>query len=199
MEQQEEETKSRFLFKNLFRGLAWFAVIMVLFILLESYLQENFKHTIDAIQDRPFILFGAFFCSEVVFGLVPPEFFMMVWVLHEIPLHEYIMNLTILTLLSYASGVIGYYVGKNFSKSSLFKSLRTKYLLQYDRQLKRYGGYLVFVGAVTPVPFSATCMLAGSVNFNVRDFLLIAIARVIRFAFYGWIVWSSPNWASWIF
>lgn len=201
MEQQEEEeeTRSGFLVKNLLRGLLWFALIMIAFLLLESYLEDNFQHTIEAIQDKPLILFGAFFSSEVFFGLVPPEFFMIVWILHKIPLHQYVINLSILTVLSYLSGVIGYYVGKNFSKLPLYKRIHQKYLLQYDRQLKRYGGYLVFVGAVTPIPFSATCMLAGSVSFKFKDFLLISIARVIRFAFYGWMVWSSPNWASWIF
>jgi membrane protein YqaA with SNARE-associated domain len=172
---------------------------MTAFLLLESYLEDNFQHSIEAIQDKPLILFGTFFASEVFFGLVPPEFFMIVWILHKIPLQQYIVNLSILTVLSYLSGVIGYYVGKNFSKSSVYKRIHQKYLQQYDRQLKRYGGYLVFVGAVTPVPFSATCMLAGSVEFKFKDFLLISIARVIRFAFYGWMVWSSPNWADWIF
>jgi membrane protein YqaA with SNARE-associated domain len=198
-QQEEEETKSGFLFKNLLRGLLWFALIMTAFLLLESYLEDNFQHSIEAIQDKPLILFGTFFASEVFFGLVPPEFFMIVWILHKIPLQQYIVNLSILTVLSYLSGVIGYYVGKNFSKSSVYKRIHQKYLQQYDRQLKRYGGYLVFVGAVTPVPFSATCMLAGSVEFKFKDFLLISIARVIRFAFYGWMVWSSPNWADWIF
>jgi membrane protein YqaA with SNARE-associated domain len=71
-----------------------------------------------------------------------------------------------------------------------------KYLEQYQDNLKRYGGYLVFVGAVTPVPFSATCMLAGSVDLPFKNFLLICITRIIRFAVYGWMVWSFPNWFS---
>ena len=194
MENYGEETKSGFLFRNLVRGLLWFLLIITAFILLENYLQENFKHTIEAIQDKPMILYGSFFASEVIFGLVPPEFYMMVWILHKVDSATYISNLTILTLLSYGSGVIGYFIGKYFSKTSLYQRISERYLQQYDRQLKRYGGYLVFVGAVTPVPFSATCMLAGSVQFRFRDFLLICISRIIRFAFYGWMVWSSPTW-----
>lgn len=194
--EQQEETRSSFLFKNLVRGLLWFAVIITAFILLEDYLQDNFKNTIEAIQDKPLILYSVFFASEVVFGLIPPEFFMMVWILHKVSLPGYIVSLTILTILSYVAGVLGYYIGKRFSNTPFYKRLHEKYLEQYGNQLKRYGGYLVFVGAVTPVPFSATCMLAGSIHFNFKDFLLICITRILRFAVYGWMVWSFPNWFS---
>lgn len=193
---EQDETRSSFLVRNLIRGLLWFAVIITLFILLEDYLQENFQGNIGAIQDEPVAFFVIFFSSEVFFGLVPPEFFMMVWILHNAPLDWYIMNLSVLTGLSYIAGVIGYYIGRKFSKMKFYKRLNERYLEQYDAQLKRYGGYLVFVGAVTPIPFSATCMLAGSIHFNFRDFLLICITRVLRFAVYGWMVWSFPNWFS---
>jgi membrane protein YqaA with SNARE-associated domain len=178
------------------RGLLWFVVIITVFILLEDYLQERFPNSITAIEDKPAILHMVFFASEVLFGLLPPEFFMMIWILHNSTLSNYIANLIILTVLSYTAGIIGYYIGKRFSKTPLFKRLHERYLEQYDRQLRRYGGYLVFVGAVTPVPFSATCMLAGSIHYNFKEFLLIAATRVLRFAIYGWMVWSFPGWFS---
>jgi membrane protein YqaA with SNARE-associated domain len=193
---EAQETKSRYLIRNLLKGLLWFAVIISVFILAEDYIMDNFQKDIDAIQDRPMLVYSIFFASEVFFGLVPPEFFMMVWILHKIQLSQYILNLTVLTILSYIAGVIGYYVGNNFSKLPVIKKLSERYLEQYQRELKRYGGYLVFVGAITPVPFSATCMLAGSVNLPFKNFLLICIARIIRFAVYGWMVWSFPNWFS---
>lgn len=193
MEELEEETKSGFLFKNLLRGLVWFAIIIFTFIYLEDYLLENFKSDIEVLQENPISLFITFFLSEVIFGLIPPEFFMMVWILNKVTLSEYVINLAILSGLSYIAGIIGFYIGKNFSKTSLYRKIFGKYLIQYKRQLKRYGGFLVFVGAVTPIPYSATCMLAGSVDLSFKDFLLIGIARVIRFAVYGWMVWSFPN------
>lgn len=194
--EQREETKSSFLVKNLIRGLLWFIVIITLFILLEDYLQERFPKSLMAIEDKPVLLHIAFFASEVLFGLIPPEFFMMIWILHKTTVGEYIFNLVILTILSYIAGVIGYYIGKRFSKTPFFKRLHERHLEQYDRQLRRYGGYLVFVGAVTPIPFSATCMLAGSIQYNFKEFLLISATRVLRFAVYGWMVWSFPNWFS---
>ncbi len=181
--------------KNLFRGLLFFAVIITAFILLEEYIQDNFKSHIDDIRANPALLYGIYTVSEIVFGILPPELFMMIWILDNISIEGFIINLTILTVISYAAGILGYWIGKNFSKTKLYQErIREKYLKQYEKQLKKFGGYLVFVGAVTPVPFSATCMMAGSVNMNFRNFLLICITRVLRFALYGWMVWSFPNW-----
>lgn len=193
MEPIEEETRSGFLFKNLAKGLLWFAVIITAFILLEGYIQDNFKPYIAGIQANPIIFYSVFTVSEIVFGLVPPEFFMIVYVLNHVPLSEYAINLSVLTIISYGAGVTGYYIGKNFSKTGFFIRINERYLSDYQHQIRKYGGYLVFVGAITPIPFSAMCMLAGSINFPLRSFLLISITRILRFAVYGWMVWSFPN------
>ncbi len=192
--EEVEETRSSFLFKNLLRGLLFFVVIITAFILLEEYIQENFEAHITEIRANPGILYGVYTLSEIVFGILPPELFMMIWILDNIDVWGFVINLGILTIISYAAGVLGYYIGKNFSKTPLYERIRNKYLLQYEKQLRKYGGYLVFVGAVTPIPFSAMCMMAGSVNMHFRTFLLICISRILRFAVYGWMVWNFPNW-----
>lgn len=195
MEQEQEETHSSFLFRNLFKGLLWFAVIITAFILMEDYIQTNFKSHIDDIRANPAILYGIYTISEIVFGIIPPELFMMIWILDNIDVTGFVINLSILTIISYGAGVLGYYIGNKFSKTAFYQNqIREKYLKQYEKNLKKFGGYLVLVGAVTPVPFSATCMLAGSVNMNLQKFLVICISRVLRFAVYGWMVWSFPNW-----
>jgi membrane protein YqaA with SNARE-associated domain len=193
-QEEQEETKSGFLIKNLLRGLAWFALIITIFILMEGYIQENFKTHIDTIRANPAVLYGIYTLSEVVFGILPPELFMMIWILDDIDVSGFIINLSILTLISYGAGIVGYFIGYYFTKAPLFKKIHERYLKPYEKYLKKYGGFLVIVGAITPVPYSATCMLAGSVHFPFKTFLLITITRVIRFAAYGWMVWSFPNW-----
>lgn len=193
MELDEEETKSGFLFKNLARGLLWFAVIITAFILVEGYIQDNFMPYVARIHANPIIFYLVFTVSEIVFGLVPPEFFMIIYVFNHVPVSEYVINLALLTIISYGAGLLGYYIGRNFSKTPFFIRIKEKYLSDYQNQLRKYGGYIIFVGAVTPVPFSAMCMLAGSVDFPFKSFVLISISRLLRFAAYGWMVWSFPN------
>lgn len=188
---EQEESKSSFLWKNLFRGLIWFAVILTAYILAAEEI-EVYEKEINAVGDRLPLLLSIFTVSEVVFGIIPPELFMLIWQSKGV-LSEYIINLTYLTLISYVAGVLGYYIGKFFSKTPLYQRMHERYLKQYDTKLQRYGLYLVLVGAITPVPFSATCMLAGSVHTPIDKFLLVCISRIIRFAGYGWAVWAAPN------
>jgi len=49
MQTEEEETQSGFLVRNLLRGLAFFVVIVVVFYLMEGYIQDNFQSHIDDI------------------------------------------------------------------------------------------------------------------------------------------------------
>ena len=191
-EHDHDESRSKFFWKNLIRGLAWFAVIITAYILASEDLKV-YKEQINDIGDRLPLLLGIFTVSEIVFGIIPPEFFMLIWQSKGV-LSEYVLNLTYLTLISYAAGVLGYYIGHFFSKTKVYQRISDRYLKQYDRQLRKFGIYLVLVGAVTPVPFSAACMLAGSVSIPIKDFLLICISRIVRFAFYGWMVWQFPNW-----
>ncbi|MBX2964757.1 MAG: VTT domain-containing protein [Cyclobacteriaceae bacterium] len=192
-QENNNETASGFLLRNLFKGLLWFAVFITAYILLESYLAETLSHEMNYLANQYVLLFSIFSISEIVFGIIPPEFFMILWQ-HQGDLTAYIINLSILTLISYAAGVLGYYIGYAFSKTAFFNRVKEKHLTQYENSLKKYGVYLVLVGAVTPVPFSATCMLAGSVRINFKTFLLVCISRIVRFAAYGWMVWSFPSW-----
>ncbi len=189
---QKEESRSGFLWKNLLRGLLWFAVIITAYILASKDIKV-YQEEINNIGDRMPLLLGIFTVSEIIFGIIPPELFMLIWQSKGV-LSEYVINLSYLTLISYGAGVLGYYIGRYFSRTRLYQRISDRYLKQYDQKLKTYGIYLVLVGAVTPVPFSATCMLAGSVNIPVRSFLIVCISRILRFAVYGWMVWRVPGW-----
>ncbi len=187
----QQETRSSFLWRNLLRGLAWFAFILTAYILAAEEL-AIYEKEINEVGDRLPLLLSIFTISEIVFGIIPPEFFMLIWQSKGV-LSEYILNLTYLTLISYAAGVLGYYIGRYFSKTLFYQRIHQRYLAQYDEKLRTYGLYLVLVGAITPVPFSATCMLAGSVHTPIDRFLLVCISRIIRFAAYGWAVWAAPS------
>jgi membrane protein YqaA with SNARE-associated domain len=188
---EQHESRFSFLGRHLLRGLIWFAVILAAFILAAEELAV-YEKEINAVGAQLPLLLTIFTVSEVVFGIIPPEFFMLIWQSKGV-LSEYVINLTYLTLISYGAGVLGYYIGRYFSKTKFYQRIHQRYLMQYDEKLRIYGIYLVLVGAITPVPFSATCMLAGSVHTPIDRFLLVCISRIIRFAAYGWAVWAAPN------
>jgi membrane protein YqaA with SNARE-associated domain len=186
---ETEESRFSFLFRNLVKGLGWFALIIIAYLLVQKELNV-YRDQINQVGDNMFLLVSIFTISEIVFGILPPEIFMLIWKTKGI-LSEYITNLIILTLISYAAGVLGYFIGRYFAKTEVYKKIHRRYLAEYDHKLRKFGGFLVVVGAVTPVPFSATCMLAGSVNLPLKHFLFLTISRIVRFAFYGALLWLS--------
>jgi len=108
-------------------------------------------------------------------------------------LDYYILAVTFLALISYGAGVLGYWIGRFLNKALLYRYARRRFFTQYETLLRRFGGFLLFVAAVTPLPFSAVCMLLGSVKYNFKNFLLIALTRFLRFAFYSYLLWQAGS------
>ena len=182
--------KRRFLLNNLGKGLLWLAVIVILFVLIKRYIPVNDTSWIYKLYDKPLLVYLIFLASEVIVGIIPPEIF-MIWALKSTTAKFYVVDIILLSSISYLAGILGYFIGKWFHDSRFYAFLHGKYLYQYERFLRKFGGFLVIVAAATPLPFSGICILVGSVKFSFRKFLLFAAARFIRFALYGYIIWQA--------
>ena len=135
-------------------------------------------------------IFSIFLISEIVFGIIPPEFF-MIWALRHEVLLLYIQNIAALALMSYSAGVIGYFVGSYFNTTVMYRLLRRNYLGKYEQMFNNYGGFLILVAALTPLPFSGICILVGAVKYPTRKFFWISLSRFIRFIVYALIIWEA--------
>jgi len=183
--------KAKYLLSNLGKGLLWLMVIIGIFLIVKKYYGNVYQDSMDAISDQPLLVFLVFTFSEVFFGIIPPELF-MIWGIKakEGSQISYILIVIALATLSYIAGIIGYYFGLRFSKSALYIGLRDKFAAQFEKNVKRFGGYMIAVAALTPIPYSAVCMLMGAARFNFGNFLLLGIFRLARFLVYGFIMWQ---------
>ncbi|MBL3657734.1 YqaA family protein [Fulvivirga sediminis] len=180
--------ESRFLIKNLVRGLLVLGLIIVAYIVLQKH--TDFQEFLDYIGQWPFIVYMVYTISEVVFGIIPPELF-MIWSINSGLFDSYVLNVAFLAAISYGAGVLGYFVGRRFKGTELFDRFLAKHVNQYHNLFRRFGGFLIFIGAVTPIPFSAVCMLVGMTRFKFGRFLLIATTRFLRFAVYSYIIYQA--------
>ncbi len=183
-------TKSQFLIKNLIRGLLWFGMIVALLLIAKNWFGVDYSLLLDPVNEKPILVFAIFTLSEVFFGIIPPELF-MVWSLRNGHPGDYIGNVLVLSIISYLSGILGFYIGKAFHRTVIYKKLEESFFERYKKQYRRYGGFLVIVAAATPLPFSLVCMLTGAFRFPFKRFLLMAATRFLRFAIYAWFIWSS--------
>ncbi|MDP5157183.1 MAG: VTT domain-containing protein [Flaviramulus sp.] len=127
-----------------------------------------------------------FFVSETLLGLVPPEIF-IAW---AGKMYSPWFYLSILAILSYTGGLLAYWIGHAITK---IPSVHNYLEVKMEKQLKnskKWGGFLIVVGALLPLPFSISCMAAGLIEFPFKNVVLYGSLRLLRFVIYGLIIFN---------
>ena len=171
------------------------AFLPILFIVIGLFLFNKYIYNInDGLQkmtetfSKPAI-FSTFYVSETILGLAPPEIFIAWSKKTTTP----ILNLSILTLLSYLGGLTAYFLGRITLK---IKSVKEYLEIKMQENLKntsKWGGLLIIAGALLPLPFAISCMTAGMIKYPFKRVVLFGLFRFIRFAIYGWAIFSMVN------
>lgn len=131
-------------------------------------------------------IFSVFFTSESILGLIPPDIF-IAWTKNT---DHPILYLSILAILSYLGGVVSYLLGKAMLFiPSVNKFMFTK-MSKHIINMRKWGGFLIAVGALLPLPFAMASMAAGMIKFNFKNFLLFALLRLLRFIIYGFAIYQ---------
>ncbi|WP_344786620.1 YqaA family protein [Postechiella marina] len=156
------------------------------------YMVNHFFNINDALTRLTEILpaYGVlsfFFVSETLLGLVPPEIF-IAW---AGKMYNPWFYLGLLAVLSYSGGLLSYWMGRTITKiPSVHKYLEVKMEKQLKNS-KKWGGFLIMVGAVLPLPFSIACIAAGIIEFPFKNVIVYGSLRFIRFLIYGLIIFSA--------
>jgi membrane protein YqaA with SNARE-associated domain len=127
-----------------------------------------------------------FFTSESLLGLIPPEIF-IAW--SKKTTHP-IINLSILATLSYSGGLLSYFLGKLTLKIESVKNYLEVKMAANLKNTKKWGGFLILVGALLPLPFSIACLAAGMIKYPFRNVVFFGLFRFLRFAAYAWAIFQ---------
>lgn len=132
----------------------------------------------------PWYIWTIFYLSETLMGFLPPEAF-IAW---STKTGNQWANLWILAGASYLGGLSAFYMGRLAYR---FKKVRA-YLENKNAKnianLKRWGGLFIFVGAMLPVPHSIVSFYAGMIGYNIKNYLLWALFRFLRFYLYALVI-----------
>ena len=127
---------------------------------------------------------GFFFVSETVLGLVPPEIFIAWAGKMDYPW----LFLGLLASLSYIGGLVSYYIGYIITKIPKVHNYLEVKMAKQLKNSKKWGGFLIVVGALLPLPFSISCMAAGIIEFPFKNVALYGALRFLRFLIYGLVI-----------
>ena len=163
-----------------------FIFILSLWLINEFFIDFNDLFTFITTTFNPPIILGVFFASESLLGLIPPEIFIAWAGKTEMPL----FFLTMLAVLSYLGGIISFFIGKGISKMpSVYNYLEVK-MEKHVKMIRKWGGFLIVVGALLPIPFSITSIAAGLIHYKFSNYLLFGLLRFVRFYLYALVIFN---------
>ncbi len=147
-------------------------------------IQTVLAHVIDNYSNFSVLLI--FFISESILGIIPPELF-IAW---SDKTSNPIGALSLLALASYLGGIVSYYTGKAITKiPSVHNYLEVK-MAKHIKNTRKWGGFLIIVGALLPVPFAMTSIAAGMIHFKFKYYLLFGLLRFLRFYLYALVIFN---------
>jgi membrane protein YqaA with SNARE-associated domain len=133
-----------------------------------------------------FAIFSVFFISESILGLLPPDIF-IAWTKNT---DSPILYLSLLAILSYLGGVVSYITGKAILYIPSVNKFMSEKMTKHIGNMRKWGGLLIAVGALLPLPFAMASLAAGMIKFNFKIFLLFALLRLMRFVIYGFAIYQ---------
>lgn len=134
----------------------------------------------------PFEVLIIFFLSESLLGLVPPELF-IAWAGKSV---SPFLFLTLLATMSYLGGIVSYWMGVGITKiPAVHKAMELK-MAKHIKNTRKWGGFLIIVGALLPIPFAMTSIAAGIIRFPFSSYLIFGLLRYARFYLYALVIFE---------
>ena len=134
----------------------------------------------------PFEVLSIFFLSESLLGLVPPELF-IAWAGKSVSPFLY---LSLLAAASYMGGIVSYYIGVGITKIPAVHEAMELKMAKHIKNTRKWGGFLIIVGALLPIPFAMTSIAAGIINFPFSSYLIFGLLRFARFYLYALVIFE---------
>lgn len=172
-----------FILKSLRRFLIVAALVIAGILILKNTsfdINAYFKELIDRWNTSLVLLFFA--VSETLLGLIPPDIF-IVWGGH-FP-NPWLM-ITLLATISYLAGGLSFQIGKYIGRiASLERWVQEKFG-EHQEFIRKWGGIIVIVAALFPLPYASLAVAAGIVGYPFRFFMIYGLTRYVRFYLYGY-------------
>lgn len=184
-----DNEKFVFLARNLLKGFLWLALLVGGFFLFKKYVNIDYLEWLKPVYEESLLVYTIYSLSELLFGIIPPEIFMM-WGLRSGNPTDYILVVVLLAVISYLAGFIGFLIGRYLENTQFFRLFKNRVFGRYEKYLFHFGAFIIIVAALTPLPFSGVSMLVGSTEFSPRKYLLFALTRFLRYFAYSYIIWE---------
>ena len=176
-----------FLKDTAIKGGAVIVVFVILLMALELYVLDinSLLNNLVTTYSPPFV-FSFFLVSETILGIVPPEIFIG-WASKSASPWFYVF---VLATISYIGGIISYFIGNRLFLIPSVKNHIENKIAKHIVNLRKWGGFFVVLGAISPVPHSIVSLASGLIRYNFKQYLFWSLFRYVRFAIYALIIFK---------
>lgn len=176
-----------FLARNVLKVTAILLALIVLFVVLERWVIDMDIVFKSFFKNTPFhLVFVIFTISESLFGLIPPDFF-IIWAKN----HEHVwLIVTTLAFLSYVGGIISYFIGHRIRQIHRLNAFLTEKFNDHLKKVKRWGALFLIVAAMFPLPYSTICIISGILKYPFKNFAWLGLVRILRFYVYALVLFG---------
>lgn len=182
--------RHRFLINNILKGFLGFGILILALHLIRFNFTESERFAwMQPLYERPNLVMGLFFVSELLFGIIPPELFML-WAMQTQYLGTYTWGVVLMSICSYCIGAFNYFLGRFLRDSTDWLRGKSRFVRKYQALFDKYGSELVIVAATSPIPFSLVSLLAGAGGLGRRKYLLNSLYRFPRYFLYAYMLWQ---------
>ncbi len=185
------QSKIGFLLQNMGRTLIYAAIIAAAYYLFKEFIvTENQQVWLRKFYDNATLIYLIYIGSEFIFGLFPPEFFML-WAFNKGDFIHYLLNLSFFAGVSYTAGYVSFLIGRYLQRMIFFRYMSRKFFSKYWPLFRKFGSALIVAAALTPLPWALISMLVGTTEYPLKRFTYFALFRILRFLIYGFIIFQS--------
>ncbi|HBX51965.1 MAG: short-chain dehydrogenase [Bacteroidetes bacterium RIFOXYA12_FULL_35_11] len=167
-------------------GLTFIALIALVVVLEIFFLDLNAMLEAFVKAYPPLSVFSFFLVSETILGMIPPEIF-IAWCYKSPDPWWYLF---ILSTMSYLGGIFAYFLGHFLAKIPSVKNYLENKIARHIVNLRKWGGLLIFIGAMFPLPHAIVSTACGLIKYNFFYYLLWALFRYVRFFLYAAVLYK---------
>lgn len=123
------------------------------------------------------------FLSDAVITPIPPDAILLVISKSELAA-QWPAIILLIGVQSAVAGCVAWTFGKKLGHLRVVQLVFGRFRSKNEALVRRYGRWAVALGAMTPIPFSVTCWIAGMFGMRFKDFAPVTLLRVPRFFIY---------------
>ncbi len=177
----------RFVGKSVKKAIIPILLVIAAVLALDFYVLDLNKLLVTVTETYPPAgIIAVFLASESILGLIPPELFIAWAGKSDFP----IFYLTLLATASYVGGIISYFIGVSITKIPAIHRQMELNLARHIKNTRKWGGFLIIVGALLPIPFAMTSIAAGIIRFPFVSYLMFGLLRYLRFYAYALVIFE---------